>query len=135
MGRNFNKSNIVNNYYNKDTGNTPFGTDSKLGLSANEKTISEFKCGEVAFKLNNGVTDGTQAWYQNIDNGLTPDDYPVFNGGTVYYADFDNTYSNFERTPDEFDKDDDGRFIIKTYSDLVKLSQVVRTDYKRYLRR
>ncbi|WP_294657656.1 phosphatidylinositol-specific phospholipase C domain-containing protein [uncultured Ruminococcus sp.] len=130
--RNFNKSNIANNYYNKDTGNTPFGTDSKLGLSANEKTISEFKCGEVAFKLNNGVTDGTQSWYQNIDNGLTPDDYPVFNGGTVYYADFDNTYSNFERTPDEFDKDDDGRFIIKTYSDLVKLSQVVRTDYKRY---
>lgn len=130
--RNFNKSNIVNNYYNKDTGNTPFGTDSKSGLSANEKTISEFKCGEVAFKLNNGVTDGTQVWYQNIDNGLTPDDYPVFNGGTVYYADFDNTYSNFERTPDEFDKDDDGNFIIKTYSDLVKLSQVVRTDYKRY---
>ncbi len=36
-------------------------------------TAEQFKSGETGYKLNSGVTDGTQAWYQNIDNGKTPD--------------------------------------------------------------
>ncbi len=47
-------------------------------------TSDEFESGEVAYLLNSGVTDGTQVWYQNLDNGRTPDTYPLFEGGTVY---------------------------------------------------
>ncbi len=43
-----------------------------------------FISGEVAYLLNGGVTDGTQVWYQNIDNGEPADSYPVFEGGRIY---------------------------------------------------
>lgn len=36
------------------------------------------------------------------------------------------------KAPDAFDKDENGNFIIKTYDDLVKLSELVRTDYDNY---
>ncbi|MDD6488295.1 MAG: hypothetical protein PUG48_00555 [Clostridia bacterium] len=36
------------------------------------------------------------------------------------------------KTPDAFDKDENDNFIIKTYDDLVKLSELVRTDYEDY---
>ncbi len=48
------------------------------------KTTEQFASGEVAYLLNCGATDGTQVWYQNIDNGEPADRYPVFEGGTVY---------------------------------------------------
>lgn len=47
------------------------------------KTAAQF-ASDVCYYLNNGVTDGTQIWYQNIDNGETPDSSPKFTGGTVY---------------------------------------------------
>lgn len=49
------------------------------------KSTDAFKSGEVAYLLNSGKTDGTQNWYQNIDEG-TKDTYPVLNNshGTVY---------------------------------------------------
>ena len=40
-------------------------------------TADQFKSGQTGWELNHGVTDGTQSWYQNIDNGKTPDDYPL----------------------------------------------------------
>lgn len=103
--------------------------------AATTKTPEQFASGEVAYLLNNSVTDGTQVWYQNIDNGEPPDDYPVFEGGTVYYLEYKDTYSNTYSEPpkpDAFDEDDDGNLIIKTYDDLVKLSQLVRSDYDVY---
>lgn len=129
--RNFTPSNIDNNYYLDTSANLPFGSEGKEGTTATAKTSSEFKSGEVAYLLNHKATDGTQVWYQNIDNGKTPDDYPVFDGGTVYYLEYKNSYSNFY-SEKEFDMDDDGNFIIKTYDDLVKLSNLVRSDYDLY---
>ncbi|MBU5462026.1 hypothetical protein [Lachnoclostridium sp. MSJ-17] len=60
-------------------------------------TADQFKSGETGWKLNNGVTDGTQAWYQNIDNGKTPDIYPLPDKtrGTIYYIESENRYSNY----------------------------------------
>lgn len=49
-----------------------------------QKYEAQFKSGEVAYLLNGEVTDGTQVWYQNIDNGEPADNHPVFEGGTVY---------------------------------------------------
>lgn len=103
--------------------------------AATTKTPEEFASGEVAYLLNNSVTDGKQIWYQNIDNGETPDDYPKFDGGTVYYLEYKDTYSNTYSEPpkpDAFDEDDDGNLIIKSYDDLVKLSQLIRSDYEVY---
>ena len=51
--------------------------------------------GEVCWVLNGGVTDGSQGWYQNIDNGQTPDPRPGFvnnRENTVYHI--HNTYTN-----------------------------------------
>ena len=60
-------------------------------------TADQFKSGETGYKLNSGVTDGTQAWYQNIDNGKTPDAYPLpdKDRGTIYYIESENRYSNY----------------------------------------
>lgn len=59
-------------------------------LASNEvsnggKTAEQFEGGAVCYLLNGGMTDGTQTWYQNIDNGAN-DAYPVIDNthGTVY---------------------------------------------------
>ena len=59
-------------------------------LASNEvsnggKTAEQFEGGAVCYLLNGGMTDGTQTWYQNIDNGSN-DAYPVIDNthGTVY---------------------------------------------------
>ena len=49
-----------------------------------EATEEEFENGSVAYFLNGNVVDGTQAWYQNIDNGEPADALPQYTGGTVY---------------------------------------------------
>ena len=74
------KDGIKNNYY-LDTlpvkgflGEAEIANDEEL---AKAKTAEQFKSGEEAYLLNNEVTDGSQVWYQNIDNGETPDAYPV----------------------------------------------------------
>ncbi|MDO5124329.1 MAG: hypothetical protein Q4D44_06665 [Eubacteriales bacterium] len=131
--RNFTDSNIINNYYLDSSSSLAFGSDGTSGAEATAKNTEQFKSGEVAYLLNNKVTDGTQVWYQNIDNGKTPDDYPVFEGGTVYYLEYKNSYSNFySEAPGELDGDGKGTYFIKTYDDLVKLSNLVRSDYEKY---
>ena len=35
-------------------------------INVSSKTADEFKSGEVAYLLNNSVSDGTQAWYQYL---------------------------------------------------------------------
>ncbi len=63
------------------------------------KTAAQFASGEVAYLLNRGVTDGTQAWYQNLDNGKTPDAWPQLtdNGRNTVYALEDGGYNNSGR--------------------------------------
>lgn len=104
-------------------------TDSISNVSADR-----YACGEIAFLLNNKTVDGTQAWYQNLDNGLTPDAYPVLisNGkNTVYEVDSpDKNYSNLKN--DELDKDENGNFIIKTYRDLSLMAKKVNSGNNEY---
>ena len=71
-----------NNYYFLNS------NSYQVGLNTNEyRSQYAFNSGEVTYSLNKGVTDGTQTWYQDIDNGCTPEEYPDFeNSGinTVY---------------------------------------------------
>ena len=155
LNTNTNGSGAMNNCFNAGevigTGNSNIGGirgDGKGTISncycistkltdtaATTKSPEQFASGEVAYLLNNSMTDGKQVWYQNIDNGKTPDDYPKFDGGTVYYLEYKDTYSNTYSEPpkpDAFDKDDDENLIIKSYDDLVKLSKLIRSDYEVY---
>lgn len=66
----------------------------------NAKTAAQFASGEVCSLLNRGVTDGSQYWYQNIDNDAEKDAVPVpdTSHGTVYsgYQGCIKAYSNTE---------------------------------------
>lgn len=152
---------INNNYYREGSAANAFGKQSMSAANGTDfgisKTADEFASGEVAYLLNSNEAypDILRYWYQNIDNGKTPDDYPKFEGGTVYYLSSIDTYSNFDSVsptepateptteeptqpptdpiePDAFDEDDDGNLIIKTYNDLVKLAKLIRSDYAVY---
>ena len=70
---------------------------------------------------------------KNIDNGKTPDLYPVLdnNSGTVYFPS-EAYYSNFDKLLEEFDRNENGSFIIRTYDDLVKLANLVDNNYSQY---
>lgn len=62
-----------------------------------ETTETAFNRGEVTYLLNNGVTDGTQSWYQNLDGDL-PDAYPVpIKTHAAVYKWSDSTYANFKQ--------------------------------------
>ena len=66
--------------------NTYYEANVESGDAA--KTAEQFASGEVCSLLNKGVTDGSQIWYQNIDNGAEQDVAPVADTshGTVYYG-------------------------------------------------
>ena len=69
--------------------------DNPVITNSDAKDAAAFASGEVCWLLNNGVTDGSQKWYQTL-NGT--DNLPVLddNHGTVYYGYDGNvlTYSN-----------------------------------------
>ena len=74
-----NEGTVTDCYYLADS-----ETDAIEGTTY--KTANQFKSGEVCYLLNNGTTDGTQTWYQNLseENG---DKWPVVTGtgeNTVY---------------------------------------------------
>ena len=69
------------------------GGDNVLG-----KTTAEFASGEVAYLLNQNDGLEDDVWGQNIDNGETPDAYPVLGGATVKYVD---VYGQCENEPGE----------------------------------
>ncbi len=75
---------IASDYRNYGTLTNCYYLDT-CGLTserATSKIADEFKSGEVCYLLNNGVTDGTQTWYQT----LTEDTLPKFEGKTVFYS-------------------------------------------------
>ena len=97
----------VNNYYLDTT-----GTDNR----ATPKTLEQFKSGEVAHLLNKNVAIPAWAWFQNLDNGKTPDDFPTLNftrdNVVLKVNREDRTYSNI---PNKFllgDADLDGSVTI-----------------------
>lgn len=118
-----NATNIENCYY--------VVSDDTAITDETMKNKSQFASGEVTYLLNNEVTDGTQVWYQNVDNPKKHDVYPVFSGGTVYNIGTDE-YSNCEEVDYEFESDANGNLIISTYDNLVKLSELVISDYDTY---
>lgn len=122
---------ITNNFYLNTSSPLAFGKVSKSGISADLKNESEFASGEVTYKLNHGVTDGSQLWYQNVDNNKEHDKYPTFVGDTVYYIDTRDIYSNGTQKY-EFPTDDEGNLIIESYDDLVKLSKLMDEKYNVY---
>ena len=82
---------ITNCYYNSEkyTGKA-IGTNTGTVEKVVGKTTAQFKSGEVCYLLNNGTTDGTQAWYQNL-SAEGGDAYPHLNdtekeNKTVYGA-------------------------------------------------
>lgn len=132
--RKSNSNNIKSNYYLTGSAPSAAGKDGNA-VSADEMSKSDFESGAVAYLLNNKVTDGTQVWYQNIDNNQAPDLYPVFTGDTVYFDEKNNRYSNYESSktePTEFKKDKNDNLIIESYNELVKLAELVKSDYETY---
>lgn len=85
------------NCYYLDTATYSAGISDETG-EVEPRTAQQFASGEVAYLLNHGVTDGTQVWYQNIDNGKEPDIYPVLDDthGTVYMVS-DDEYTNEDK--------------------------------------
>ena len=78
--------------------------DNPVITNSDAKDAAAFASGEVCWLLNNGVTDGSQKWYQTL-NGT--DNLPVLDNshGTVYYG-YDGdvlTYSNSPLTPPSID--------------------------------
>lgn len=73
IGENLENGSSTNCYYLDNS-----ETDELDGTAF--KTIAQFNSGEVAYLLNSGVTDGTQAFYQTTGIAL-----PVFEGKTVLY--------------------------------------------------
>lgn len=92
----------VNNYYSDAI--ATYGTKENCyyldtcGFTAENddraKTAEQFASGEVCYLLNNGVTDGTQAWYQMIDNE-NPDAFPKYEGLTIGYDEADQRYFGY----------------------------------------
>ena len=89
----FANTKVTNSYYLDSC----IGEESEFTELGTSKTIDDFASGEVSYLLNKSVTDGTQTWYQNLDDGEETDIYPCFDGKTVYAvsASGEETYSNF----------------------------------------
>ena len=93
------KNNIIRNcYYDK----SQYGGEA-IGYNGNgeivekveDKTSNQFANGEVCYLLNNGITEGSQVWYQTIDSEACPTlDTSNKESRTVYGA-----YKHGETTP------------------------------------
>lgn len=77
---------IAKNYGSGVIQNCYFQADKESGEI--EKTKESFSSGQICFLLNQGKTDGSQYWYQNLDNDGEKDAAPVPKTtdahGTVY---------------------------------------------------
>ena len=85
------KTEVTNCYYLDGTAPERVFTDNVTAKSA-----ERFAAGEVGSLLNGSISDGTQAWYQNIDNNASPDPYPLPDSsrGTIYRLGNTGYFSN-----------------------------------------
>ena len=85
------KAEVTNCYYLDGTAPERVFTDNVTAKSADR-----FAAGEVGSLLNGSMSDGTQAWYQNIDNNASPDPYPLPDNsrGTIYRLGNTGYFSN-----------------------------------------
>ena len=77
-----------------------------------ECSIEQFKSGEVAHLLNKTLSISGWAWFQNIDNGKTPDEFPTltFTRDNVVFK-VDREDKDYSNVPDKYllgDADLDG---------------------------
>ena len=75
-----NISNCAGVHNNSNYFSYAIGSDTGNSYNTEFLEMSEFPNGHACYILNDGVTDGTQTWYQTIDT----DDFPELSGGTVY---------------------------------------------------
>ena len=125
---------ISNCYYDSSACNdySPYNSNTAI-TNVSGKNTSAFKNGEVAYLLNNGVTDGTQVFYQNIDNEKTNDTYPTFtnNGDNTIYKSEQNGfvfYSNIENAQLYLNKNENGYFVINNYKDLCTMANRINSS-------
>ena len=85
------KAEVTNCYYLDGTAPERVFTDNVTAKSADR-----FAAGEVGFLLNGSLSDGTQTWYQNIDNNASTDPYPLPDSsrGTIYRLGNTGYFSN-----------------------------------------
>ena len=93
---------ITNCYYLSDTAKGGIKGNDESG-KAEERSIEQFKSGEVAYLLNGSTSGGELAWYQKLGT----DAYPVLTatkGNTVYNGSFrycDNTAASYSNSTSE----------------------------------
>lgn len=93
---------LTNCYYLSDTATGGINGKDVSG-KAEEKSIEQFKSGEVAYLLNGSTSEGELAWYQKLGT----DAYPVLTatkGNTVYNGSFrycDNTAASYSNSTSE----------------------------------
>lgn len=130
-----NSTGVIDNCYGVYTGSADYEVNYSNSGSITDTvkvTEAQLSSGEVAYNLNRGVTDGTQVWYQNIDNALTPDAYPKFTGGTVYKR--GNHYTNnntlYDINSDGVEDVNDIGFIISASAGNVEMTsaQAAKSD-------
>ena len=88
---------VSNCYYLTGSANQGQGQLTTDAAGTVVKTADEFASGEVTYLLNGSTSEGTLAWYQNLDNDQTVDSYPVLDSshGIVYRIEADPVfYSN-----------------------------------------
>ena len=74
---------FTNVFWNEPDGLGFYGrrdTENQVYHNTVSRTAEDFASGAIAWELNGGVTDGSQIWYQLLDE----DDYPLLSGPTVY---------------------------------------------------
>lgn len=124
--------------YSGDVKSTTIDSDLDLVTVTNSegKSTKLFASGEVAYLLNETVTDGTQVWYQNLDNGLTPDTYPTLTSNdknTVYKNNYSDGYTNTsgeEQSP--LKSNEEGAYEVSSYEDLVLMAKMVSAEPEKY---
>ena len=93
---------LTNCYYLSDTATGGINGKDVSG-KAEERSIEQFKSGEVAYLLNGSTSEGELAWYQKLGT----DAYPVLTatkGNTVYNGSFrycDNTAASYSNSTSE----------------------------------
>ena len=88
---------VSNCYYLTGSANQGQGQLTTDAAGTVVKTADEFASGEVTYLLNGSTSEGTLAWYQNLDNDQDKDTYPTLDSshGIVYCIEADPVfYSN-----------------------------------------
>lgn len=114
-----------------------YTTSSVMTSYGTALTQEEFAQGKAAYILNGNKSDDSVNWFQNLDNGLEPDIYPVVtNNGknNVYKVNHtEKEYSNYPNGEGTLEPTEDGVFEIYTYYDLLLASASINSGRSMYL--